>query len=216
MPKPIKILTFAGSTRESSYNKKLVRLACKKLDDQKIQNKFIDLRDFPLPFYDGDLEAKGPYPEKALELKNILKSHDAFLIASPEYNSSISAVLKNTIDWLSRYDNKGDLSAFSGKVVAVVSASPGQLGGLRGLNHIRSILTNIGCFVIPNQLAINQAHMAFDEKGLLSDPTRNQQFDGIIQALVQTAKRFNVDLEDYCSKVFGDYCKEQMAPMTPK
>src|SRR5574340_1703531 len=115
----------------------------------------IDLRDFAMPLYDGDLEQKEGLPSNALKLKDLMKSHHGFLISSPEYNSSISGVLKNTIDWASRQsDGEAPLACFNGKVAGIMSASPGGLGGLRGLVHVRAILENISVLVIPEQIAI--------------------------------------------------------------
>ncbi len=199
---PIKMLSFAGSARESSINKKLARLGAKIANAAGVETKFVDLRDYSLPIYEGDYEENNPYPEKAQKLKQLFQDSHGFLIASPEYNSSISALLKNTIDWLSRSSDGGtDLSAFSGKVVALVSASPGQLGGLRGLNHIRSIMSNIGCFVLPSQLAVAQGFSIFDEQGTLNKELVANQFNSIIQSLIETTKRFNVDLDQYCNKI---------------
>lgn len=211
MPEPVKFLTFAGSTRKGSINKQLARLGAKLINEDKLDATYIDLADFTLPLYDGDFEANNPYPENALKLKNLLRSHDGFLIASPEYNSSMTAVLKNTLDWISRSeDKKVDLSSYSGKVVAITSAAPGQLGGLRGLTHLREILTNLGCFVIPNQLAVPGSFSAFDDDGNLVDAQRTSQLKGVLHALTQTTKRFKVDLEQYCNQIFGDYCAQQM------
>jgi chromate reductase len=207
----IKILTLSGSTREGSFNTKLAKLCTKIIESHKIDATFINLKQFPLPLYDGDYEANEPYPANAAKLKQLFLEHDGFLIASPEYNSSISGVLKNTIDWLSRSEQKGtDLSAFSEKVVSLVSASPGGLGGLRGLNQLRSILSNIGVVVLPNQLAIAQAHEAFDEKGNLKDPKKQQQLENVVEALIQTTKRFKINIDDYCKELIKKYCTEQM------
>ena len=119
-----------------------------------------------MPLFNQDLEeAEGPL-ESAGKLKEIMLAHDGLLIASPEYNSSITPLLKNTIDWVSRAgEGKRALVAYEGRVAAVMSASPGRLGGLRGLVHLRSILSNIGVLVIPDQVAVSGAHTAFDEDG---------------------------------------------------
>lgn len=211
MTAKIKILAVAGSTRTESINKKLTKCAINKLQQQNIEKTYIDLRDYPLPVYDGDYEANNPYPESAKKLKPLFAEANGLFIASPEYNGSITAVLKNTIDWLTRSDDANtDLDAFSSKVVAISSSSPGNLGGLRGLNHLRTILSNIGCFVIPNQAAISQGFSAFDENNNLTDERNDTMFTGVINALVETTKRFNVDLESYCNKLFGEYCADQM------
>ena len=155
MSEPVKILAFAGSTRRDSWNKKLLHIAIQSARSAGAQVTLIDLKDFPLPLYDGDLEATAGVPENALKLKELFKSHQGLLLACPEYNSSITAVLKNTLDWVSRpVPDEPPLAAFKGKVVTLISASPGALGGLRGLVHVRAILGNIGCIVLPDQQAV--------------------------------------------------------------
>jgi len=158
------ILAFAGSTRENSFNKKLAKNAM--TDDMQ----FIDLKDYPLPLYDEDSEEQEGLPENALKLKKMFIEAKGFLISSPEYNSGMSGVLKNTIDWISRpVEGEKSLEAFEGKVCSIMSASPGALGGLRGLVHLRYVLSNIKLIVLPDQTTISQAHEAFDENGILKD-----------------------------------------------
>ena len=201
MPEPIKILALAGSTREGSLNKKLAKLCAQMLEKANVKVTLVDLNQYSLPLYDGDFEANHPYPDNAAKLKKIFLEHDGFLFASPEYNSSISGVLKNTIDWVSRSETKGtDLAPFSEKVIAIVSASPGGLGGLRGLNHLRSILSNIGAVVIPNQCAISKAYEAFDENGNLKDPAQTKLLLNVLEALSQTTKRFKINIDEYCKE----------------
>ena len=144
MNKP-KILAFAGSTRTDSLNKKLARAAAAIAGEAGAEVTFVDLRDLALPLYDGDLEEASGLPEGARKLKALLRASDGFLIASPEYNSSVTAVLKNALDWASRAetDDEPPLAAFRGKAAALLSASPGALGGLRGLVHLRAILGNM-------------------------------------------------------------------------
>ena len=175
MAKP-KILAFAGSTRTDSFNKKLVKIASTGATEAGADVTVIDLRDFPLPIYDSDLEQKDGLPSNARKLKDLMLSHHGFLISSPEYNSSISAVFKNTIDWASR-QSEGEipLACFKNKVAGIMSASPGMLGGLRGLVHVRSILGNIGVIVMPDQAAIAKAHEAFNEDGTLKDKKQEDQ-----------------------------------------
>lgn len=167
-----KILVFAGSLRTDSFNKKLARVAAGYVQAAGAEATYVDLRDFDLPVYDGDLEAAKGLPEGAKKLKKLMVDHPGFLIASPEYNSSIPGALKNALDWVSRSESKDEpaLAAFTGKTAAIVSASPGMLGGLRGLVHLRSILGNLGVLVLPRQQAVGKAHEAFDEKGALKDP----------------------------------------------
>lgn len=173
-----RIVAFAGSTRESSYNKRLVKIAANSARESGADVKLIDLRDLPMPLFDEDLEAKEGKNEFAREFKQLLIDSDGILISSPEYNGSISAVLKNAIDWATRADEgeaPGSLPAFRGKVVSLMSASPGGLGGLRGLVHLRAILGGLGCIMLPAQLAVSAAHDAFDESGNLKNEKQQQQ-----------------------------------------
>jgi NAD(P)H-dependent FMN reductase len=171
-----KILAFAGSTRIDSFNKKLVKIAAAGAMENGTDVTVIDLRDFTLPLYDGDLEQKEGLPSNAQKLKDLMLSHQGFLISSPEYNSSISGVLKNMIDWVSR-PSKGEepLACFKDKVAGIMSTSPGGLGGLRGLVHVRAILENISVLVIPDQIAIAKAHEVFNSDGTLKDKKQEDQ-----------------------------------------
>jgi chromate reductase len=189
-----RILAFAGSTRENSFNKRLVQLAADGARKTGTEVTYIDLRDFPMPIFDEDDEAKNGKPDTAKKLKRLMIEHDGFLIASPEYNSSVSAVLKNTIDWVSRPDEgepPGALTAFTGKVVSLMSASPGGLGGLRGLVHLRAILGNIGCIVLPGQVAVGSAFQMFGEDGTLTDPRQQQAIVGLGKMLTATLKKLS-------------------------
>lgn len=143
MTKP-KILAFAGSTRSDSFNKKLIKVAVNGAIDVGVEATFIDLRDFLMPLYDGDLEQREGLPANTRKLKDLMLIHQGFLISSPEYNSSISGVLKNTIDWTSRQTGgESPLACYKGKIGGLMSASPGGLGGLRGLVHIRLYLKTL-------------------------------------------------------------------------
>jgi len=175
-----KILAFAGSTRTDSYNKTLVKVAAAGARPAGAEVTFLDLRDLPMPLYDGDLEAAEGIPANALKFKEIMVAHQGLLIASPEYNSSISGVLKNAIDWASRSTpGEPSLAAFTDKVAAIMSASPGALGGLRGLVHVRSILSNIRVLVIPDQIAIVKAHEAFNPDGSLKDSQQQASVENL-------------------------------------
>ncbi len=168
-----KILAFSGSLRSGSFNQKLVGIAAQGATDAGAEVTILRLSDYPLPVFDQDLEGEG-VPENALKLKQVMLDHDGLLIASPEYNSSVTAALKNAIDWVSRpAEGETPLAAFKNKVAAIMSASPGGLGGLRGLVHLRAILGNIGVLVVPDQVAIPNAHAAFGENGGLSDERKH-------------------------------------------
>jgi len=170
------ILAFAASARAGSFNKKLVKIAATGAVEVGADVTVIDLHDFPMPLYDGDLEQKEGIPPNARKIKDLMKSHQGFLISSPEYNSSISPLFKNTIDWASRQiEGETPLACFQGKVAGIMSSSPGGFGGLRGLVHVRSILENIGVMVLPNQIAVAKAHEVFNEDGTLKDKKQEEQ-----------------------------------------
>lgn len=173
-----KILAFAGSTRKDSYNKKLVQVAANGARSVGAEVTYIDLRDFPMPLFDEDLEKEEGTPENARKFKELMITHDGLLIACPEYNSSITPVLKNAIDWASRPgENEPPLAAFVDKVAAIMSASPGALGGLRGLVTVRSILGNIKVIVLPDQIAVPKAYEAFNPDGSLVDAKQQESVE---------------------------------------
>jgi len=179
-----RILAFAGSTRRESFNKKLVAIAAQGAREAGADVTLIDLKDFPLALFDQDLEAEQGMPENGKKLKKLFIDHDGLLIASPEYNSSFPAVLKNAIDWVSRpAPGEPSLVAFRGKVATLMSASPGALGGLRGLVHVRSILGNLGVIVLPDQIAVAKAHEAFQQDGSLKDPKQQARIEGLGKTL---------------------------------
>ena len=182
-----RILAFAGSTRSGSFNKLLVRTAADAARAAGAAVTVVDLRDLDLPLFDQDLEAAQGLPSGAKQLKALLRDTDGLLIASPEYNSSITAALKNAIDWASRAESAAEppLAAFRGKVAALLSASPGGLGGLRGLVHLRAILGNIGVIVLPDQVSISAAHEAFDEAGGLKDERKAKHVAGLASGLAE-------------------------------
>ena len=187
-----KILALAGSTRRESFNKKLAKIVAAGAEAKGASVTFLDLADYPLPLYDGDLEANEGVPENAVKLMHLFHDAEGFLIASPEYNGSISAVLKNAIDWVSR-PPPGNLKLvpYRGKTAALVAASPGSLGGLRGMVHVRQILTNLGVTVIPDQRAVNGAAQAFDGSGALKDEALHIAIEGIGQQLCEVASRLS-------------------------
>ncbi len=187
-----KILAFAGSLRKGSVNKKLVNIAAEGAREAGAIVTVIDLADFPMPIYNGDVEDASGQPPEAVKLKKLMLEHDAFLIASPEYNSSISAALKNVIDWVSRpQPNEEYLIAFKDKVVGLLSASPSFMGGLRGLVTLRSIFGNIGSFVLADQVCISNAFEAFDENDRLKDKKKEDQAKKLGTALAKTAAKLH-------------------------
>ena len=183
-----KILVFAGSARSASFNKKLAAVAADMARAAGAEVTHLDLADHRLQMYDGDVEAGSGVPEDARALRKIFLAHDAVIIASPEYNSSVSAMLKNTLDWISRPDGDDAMvAAYKGKVAGIMSASPGALGGLRGLVHLRSILGNIGVTLVPQQIAISGAAKAFNEDGSLADAAQAGMVKAVVDAVIRTA-----------------------------
>ena len=186
-----RIVAFAGSLRAGSFNKKLLAIAADAARAAGAEVTIIDLRELALPLFDQDLEDASGLPEGAKKLKALLRASDGFLIASPEYNSSVTAALKNAIDWASRAetDDEPPLAAYRGKTAALCAASPGALGGLRGLVTLRSILGNIGVIVLPDQVCIATAHEAFDDTGKLKDERKAKQVAALAKALVETLRK---------------------------
>jgi len=184
----IKILVFAGSARRDSQNKKLAAAAAARATELGAEVTLLDLGDYPIPLYDGDLEDASGLPEKALQLQRLMLDHGALMISCPEYNGSITPLLKNVIDWTSRPSpGVAGTAATRDKVVALLSTSPGQLGGLRGLVHVRAILCGIGALVVPGDLAVGSAFQAFAEDGSLSDEKLAARLDALLQSLIRTA-----------------------------
>jgi NAD(P)H-dependent FMN reductase len=188
-----KILAFAGSSRKKSFNKKLVKIAAAGAESAGATVTIIDLADYAMPVFNQDLELEQGMPEKAHKFKKLLIEHDGFLIASPEYNSAFSPLLKNVIDWASRAESKDEppLVAFRGKVAAIMAASPGGLGGIRGLVFLRMLLANLGVVVMPEQQAIAQAFKAFDEDGSLVDEKQKQSIVNLGFKLAQMAEQLS-------------------------
>lgn len=190
MPEDPKVLAFAGSARKESFNVRVLKLAARGAEEAGAAVTLLDLRDYPLPLFDQDSESEQGLPENAVTLKRLMQAHDGFLIACPEYNSSITPLLKNVIDWTSRRgDDPQPLMSFRGKVTTLMSASPGALGGLRGLVTVRSILGNIGVIVLPDQVAVSKAADAFAEDGSMKDPTQQQKLVDLGRNHVEFLKR---------------------------
>lgn len=176
-----RVLVFAGSARRESLNKKLAHLAAQAVEAAGGGATFVDLEDFPMPLYHGDLEAADGVPAKAMELATLLRDHEGLMIASPENNASVSSLLKNTIDWLSRIRQ---LDPFTGKTAALLAASPGAFGGVRGLYHLRAILNTLGVEVLAQQFLLPRAAQAFTPEGKLADDKQAQQLAALAGRLV--------------------------------
>jgi len=173
---PPRILAFAGSARKDSLNRKLLAGG---------EVTLIDLNDYPLPLYHGDLEDAQGLPANAAKLVALITEHPALLVASPEYNSLITPLLKNTIDWCTR----AEPNPFEGKVAAVVSASPGQFGGVRSAQVARQLLLHLGCHVVPAQCTLPRADEAFDDAGRLKDARAQKAAQRVAAELVRTTAR---------------------------
>lgn len=182
-----RIAVFAGSSRRASYNRLLAAEAAELAADAGAEVTLIELGDYPMPIYNGDLEAEQGLPENAARLKGLLGEQHGFLIASPENNAGVSALLKNTIDWCSR---KGGPVAdpFAGKVAGLLAASPGNLGGLRGLVALRAMFQHLQVTTIAEQYALARAHEAFDADGNLKDPKAREAVDRVARRLVAVAE----------------------------
>lgn len=167
---PPGILAFAGSVRRESFNRRLLAAAIDGAREAGAEVTHIELADFPLPLFDQDAEARDGLPANGRRLKDLFKGHAGLLLACPEYNGSITPLLKNTLDWVSRKDGaeSGSLP-YKNKVVGLVSASDGRWAGMRGLRHVREILTTLGCIVLPEQYCLSAASQAYDEAGRIRD-----------------------------------------------
>ncbi|MBI2809618.1 MAG: NAD(P)H-dependent oxidoreductase [Candidatus Melainabacteria bacterium] len=177
------VLAFAGSTRTDSHNKQLVREAAEIARQMGANVTIVDLKDFPMPFYDADLEKEKGLPENAKRLRQMMIKSDAMIIASPEYNASITAVLKNTIDWCSRgEDGKGSKEAFKGKHIAIMSAAAGKAGGAHSLAHLRAILSDVGAEPLTDQVEIARVYETSIEKEQQKKVALKKQLQQLILA----------------------------------
>lgn len=166
----LSLLAFSGSLRKDSWNHKLVEATAELCRAEGATVDVVRLLDFDLPLYNEDDESANGLPAGAIKLKDAMKAHHGFIIGCPEYNSSITPALKNAIDWASRpREGEAPLECFAGKVAGLVAASPGALGGVRGLDHVREILSNIQCMVVPPGVAVGSIHEALNEDGSLKD-----------------------------------------------
>ena len=187
---PAKLLAFSGSLRQNSYNQQLVEHASDLARDKGAEVTVIRLSDYPMPIYNQDDEDASGIPETALKFRELMKESDGFLIACPEYNSSITGALKNAIDWASRpKEGEEPLECFKGKIVGLMGASPGGLGGIRGLDHVREILSNIQCHIVPGLVSVGSVHEAFDADGKLKNDRTRSMLEGLIENTVHAANK---------------------------
>ena len=187
----LKILVIPGSLRTGSLNAKLAAVAAHALALEGAEITRISLSDFPLPIYDGDLQAKSGVPKHAVNLKRMMAAHHGVLIVTPEYNSSVPALLKNAIDWVSRvqdaHETRGQV--FRGRVFAIASASGNRLGGARALAALRLILSACHAQVIPNQLALAFADDAYDEMDRLKNTADADALKALARQLIDVSQR---------------------------
>jgi len=185
------ILAFAGSSRVGSYNRRLICIAAEGARAAGAQVTVVELSDFDVPMVNENLEAEKGMPLKAREFKKLMIANDGLMIASPEYNSSITPLLKNILDWASRSESSDEqfLSAFNGKTAVLMSASPGSLGGLRGLVVLRMMLGNLGVTVLPDQKCISGAATAFSESGSLVDSRQQSAVENLGRLLAGTVAK---------------------------
>ncbi|KIC71214.1 NADPH-dependent FMN reductase [Candidatus Protochlamydia amoebophila] len=181
----LKVLAFSGSTQIDSLNRKFVHQAAKIAEEMGAKVQIIDLRDYSIPFYDGDLENAKGLPENAKKLRQLMMESQAIIISTPEYNGSLSGVLKNAIDWATRNEQgKPSRDAFAGKKFAILSASPSPSGGSHALDHLRAVIEGVGGKVVSEQVALSNAHQAFDSQGNLQDPVIKEKLKKEIQELL--------------------------------
>jgi chromate reductase, NAD(P)H dehydrogenase (quinone) len=187
-----KILVIPGSLRTGSYNVRLAALVVKELVLADADVTRISLADYPLPLYDGDVEAKSGPPHNAVQLKKMLSAHHGVFIVTPEYNASVPPLVKNTIDWISRVRERGEapLAVFKRRAFALGAASPGGFGGMRSLLALRQVL-EIGCgaLVIPEQVTVARAEAAFDDMDNLKDEQLAASLKTAVRALIDAAER---------------------------
>lgn len=187
----VNLLVFAGSLRQDSLNKKLARVAARMAEAAGARTTYLDLRDYPLPIYDGDVEAQHGPPENAFRLQALIAAQQALIVVSPEYNHSIPALLKNTLDWVSRTPRVSGPNPFAGKVAGIMSASPGALGGIQGQDHVRRVLETVGTLVLPGGVALPRADAAFDAEGNLIDTAMADRVEDLVARVVSTAARLS-------------------------
>ncbi len=181
------ILAFCGSGRRESLNRKFLGVAVRAAREAGAEVTLLDPADIVMPLYDGDLEDTGGLPAIAVKLIGLVAGHGALLVASPEYNSMITPMLKNTLDWCSR----AEANPFEGKVAAVISASPGMYGGVRSLQLAQQLLLKLGCHVVPGQCVLPHANKAFDADGRLTDARAQKSVQEMAARLVLTAAKLS-------------------------
>lgn len=186
---PLRILCLAGSTRAGSYNARLARFCASRLRELGADAEVFDLRAMPLPLFDEDVEAQG-LPANVKALAEAVDGADGVLLACPEYNAGMTAVLKNALDWCSRVPSAhGRRRVFTGKAAALVAASPGALGGVRGLAHTRLVLIEMGAHVSPTDAIVPAAHESLDDDGKPKNERSAAMLEATLERLLELAGR---------------------------
>lgn len=197
MAKKPKILAFAGSLREHSYSKRVVKTAMKGAIDAGADVTYVDLRDYPMPIYNADDHEGEGFGENALAFQTLVNEHEGFLICSPEYNASLTAALKNAIDWASRKSekfNQGEV--FKGKVAAIMTESPGAFGGIRCLGHLRAVLSILLINVLPSEIAVGNVGKMFEGDGeAMTDEKMKKVLQDLGASLVDMLKKTHGEVE---------------------
>ena len=192
MNKP-RIVVMAGSRRREGLSRRVAAACARALEAAGAEVERVELADYPAPLYDGDLEAASGLPEAIVRLQRVLHASDGVLVVNPEYNGSLTPLLKNTLDWCSRPNpadpERSGGKVYAGRAAAVVGSSPGALGGMRVLFHVRDVLGYLGMQVIPQQLAVGKAGEAVGADGRLDDAAQQGMLEGLAAALVDTARR---------------------------
>ena len=189
------LLVFAGSTRQKSFNRKLASATAAIARDAGAQVTLLELSDYDIPMYNADLEAQGT-PQDVIRFKQALFDHPAWIVCSPEYNASYPALLKNALDWASspaksHPDWQDGLKSFRGKVVGMLSASPGALGGLRSQSHLAPLLINLECWLAPKAFALGSAGSAFDDSGALVQPAHRDRVRAVVDQVLWASSRLH-------------------------
>lgn len=197
MSKKPKILAFSGSLREHAYSKRIVKTAVKGAENEGAEVTYINLLDYPMPIYNEDDQKKNGFDANALKFQKLLNDHDGYLIASPEYNGSLSGALKNAIDWASRPSDKYKMGeVFKGKAAAIMTESPGAFGGLRCLGHLRSVLSILLVNVLPSEIAVAKVHEMFDGDGEeMTDKKMKKLLEDLGASLVDIVKKTHGEIE---------------------
>ena len=197
MAKKPKILAFAGSLREHSYSKRVVKTAMRGAEDAGAEVTYVDLRDYPMPIYNEDDHKQNGFDANALKLQKLFGESDGFLIASPEYNGSLTGALKNAIDWVSRSSDEYKMvEVFKGKSAAIMTESPGVFGGIRCLGHLRTVLTIMFVNVLPTEIAVGKVHEMFDGDGEeMTDEKMKKTLEDLGASLVDILNKTRGEVE---------------------